>query len=182
MVEALLILALAEPPSFTIGQRNRQCKAGVRIAIETSAGKLLRSLSTTEIGGSESFFQDSEKPLPLLVVPSRRSFRPRFNETIAIRTHYMNRVGLPVNRGVDDNNIFTGRLQLAMKNKDKFDLVLGKILEPVPVWRIERDDSGMYFLQFSADEQSDHSSDGLGDGLISIFWLVDALLTPARVR
>src|SRR6185295_12869952 len=60
------------------------------------------------------------------------------------------------------------------KNREAFDAVLGKVLDPVPDWSIDQMDSGQYFLKIRTGGAV-HSSEGLGEGLISLLYIVDAL-------
>jgi predicted ATPase len=47
-------------------------------------------------------------------------------------------------------------------------------LNPVPSWYIERADNGQYYLKFKSGD-SFHTSEGLGEGFISLLFIVDAL-------
>jgi predicted ATP-dependent endonuclease of OLD family len=51
-----------------------------------------------------------------------------------------------------------------------------------PQWTIDQSDQGQYFLKFFNGEHS-HSSDGMGEGIISVFAIVDSLhdATPGDV-
>lgn len=66
------------------------------------------------------------------------------------------------------------RLFTAMENRAEFDGVLSRIISPVPDWTIDLADSGQYFLKFLKDG-SFHTSEGVGEGIVSIFFIVDAL-------
>lgn len=175
-VEALRVMALANPPSFSTGQRNKLADSRVRITVRNATGGLLRSLASTDVGGSETTFGGpSETPLPIITVSSRRNFRPYFNRRTIQRDSYMHQAQLPSMRGFDDQETFTGRIQRAMEHRNEFNHVLGKILPSVPNWCIDRSDHGMFYLRFSDARELDHSSDGLGDGMMSVFYIVDAL-------
>ncbi len=55
-----------------------------------------------------------------------------------------------------------------------FEAELGKVVNPLPGWTIDLADTGQYYLRFTAGDTY-HKSDGLGDGIISLFFLIDAL-------
>ena len=69
---------------------------------------------------------------------------------------------------------FGYRLFRAQKNRDQFNKVLANVLNPVPTWSIDQQEGGNYFMKIVAGDDS-HSSEGLGEGLVSLFFIVDAL-------
>ncbi|WP_342348111.1 AAA family ATPase [uncultured Nitrospira sp.] len=69
---------------------------------------------------------------------------------------------------------FASRLFRAQNNRQEFDQLLGRVLFPVPKWNIEQADTGQYYLKYDAGGMH-HNSEGLGDGLISLLFIVDAL-------
>ena len=60
-------------------------------------------------------------------------------------------------------------------NKDKFNELLYKVLDKSLQWYIEQNDNGSYYLAFKSDENSIHSSEGIGDGIWSVFTIIDAI-------
>jgi len=58
--------------------------------------------------------------------------------------------------------------------RDAFDKVLAEVMEPVPVWSIEQSDSEQYYIKLEVGG-SHHSSEGMGEGLVSLLFIVDAL-------
>jgi len=66
------------------------------------------------------------------------------------------------------------RLFGIQSNRAKFDEMLAKVLNPVPEWRIDLNDSGQYYLKFSVRDHT-HSSEGMGEGLVSLLLIIDAL-------
>ena len=69
---------------------------------------------------------------------------------------------------------FSTRLFRILQNRKDFDAVLGKVLNPVPNWTIDQSDGSQYFLKFYFGDAY-HNSDGLGEGLVSLFFIIDAL-------
>ena len=57
---------------------------------------------------------------------------------------------------------------------DEFNEVLKKVVNPVPQWKIELSDQGSHYVKLNAGEQF-HTTDGLGEGIISLLFIVDAL-------
>ena len=175
-IEAFRAIGQRENPSFTQGRRNVAAGDEVRIKLVDSEGRIAR-LSSVHDGSSEtnveSNFNPGELSRSLLVLPSRRTFNPYFSKSITTRDEYMVHVGFPTVRssGLEQ---FTYRLFAIEKNRETFNAVLSKVLDPVPDWSIDQMDSGQYFLKIHVGAAV-HSSEGLGEGLISLLYIVDAL-------
>lgn len=60
------------------------------------------------------------------------------------------------------------------KNKEKFDNLLKRVLGYDLEWTIEQNDNGTYYLKLTVNGCT-HSSEGLGDGIWSVFTICDAL-------
>ncbi|EIM03080.1 hypothetical protein UUA_01260 [Rhodanobacter thiooxydans LCS2] len=69
---------------------------------------------------------------------------------------------------------FEFRLFHVLNAPEPFNLLLKQILGFTPNWTIDQSDHGQYFLKFFSGTQS-HSSDGMGEGIISAFAIADAL-------
>jgi len=69
---------------------------------------------------------------------------------------------------------FTYRLFTIEKNREPFDAVLKRVLDPVPDWSIDQMGTGQYFLKVRKGDVT-HSSEGLGEGLVSLLYIIDAL-------
>jgi hypothetical protein len=59
-------------------------------------------------------------------------------------------------------------------NREGFNKILEQIINPVPEWYIDQSDTGQYYLKFRTGNEF-HTSDGMGEGLVSLFFIVDAL-------
>lgn len=176
VVEAFRALALEDnPPSFTEGKRNKA--AGDRVSISvTLGGDSTRTLATTTAGGSETQWTQSEDApdMPIVfVLPSRRYFNPYFSKGGWGREAYIRHAGLPSQRGQPLDN-FSHRLFHALDNRKTFDSILGRVLNPVPDWTIDQADQGQYYLKILLPD-SYHNSDGMGEGLVSLLFIIDAL-------
>ena len=69
---------------------------------------------------------------------------------------------------------FNARLFKMQKNKEQFDKLLQQVLGYDLEWTIEQNDNGMYYLKLIVNGCT-HSSEGLGDGIWSVFTICDAL-------
>ncbi len=173
--ESLRAISQNEPPSFTEGKRNK--KAGDKIYIE-----LIRNdeqsiiLNTSDADGSESIFEEkgiTKNEVKIHTLPSRRTFNPFFGKGSWSKSTYLSQSTLPSIRGQELNN-FNHRIFEIQKNQEKFNNVLKRILNPLPKWYIDQNDSGQYYIKFNYGDNY-HNSDGAGEGLISIFTIVDTL-------
>lgn len=69
---------------------------------------------------------------------------------------------------------FNARLFKMQKNKEQFDILLKRVLGYDLEWTIEQNDNGTYYLKLIVNGCT-HSSEGLGDGIWSVFTICDAL-------
>ena len=173
--EAFRALSQNTTPSFTEGRRNKAAGDKVEISILTSEGGSM-ILRTTENGGSETEHQLNKltkDQVRFLTLPSRRTFNPFFGKNIFDRTTYINHANLQAVRGSQLDH-FSHRLFQIQKNPTRFNSELSKVLGYIPSWYIEQGDNGQYYLKFNYNN-SFHNSDGAGEGLLSIFTIVDTL-------
>ena len=177
IIEALRALAQrrSQSPSFTQGRRNQAAGDEVRITV-TDTSDITSALRSVRAGSSETEFDDSEPQAnlsKLLILPARRVFEPHFGKASASREQYMAQMGFPAIRTASLDQ-FTNRLFSIEKNREQFDEVLKEVVDPVPDWSIDQMDNGQYFLKLRKGDIT-HSSEGLGEGLVSLFYIIDAL-------
>ena len=173
--EAFRAMSQTQPPSFTEGRRNKAAGDKIEISISKTDGSSLL-LKTTVNGGSETEHQLNgltKEQVRFLTLPSRRTFNPFFSKSSYDRATYINTSDLQPVRGSQLDN-FSYRLFNIQKNPASFNSELSKVLGYTPAWHIEQGDSGQYYLKFT-NNGSSHNSDGTGEGLLSIFTIVDTL-------
>jgi len=183
IIEAFSALSSAfsethKDPSFTEEMRNKKNDEILITAIgkpgcfyKISNSSPLRSETRAEADGE--FRKICEG---IFILPSRRAFAPYYqgnpNEA-QYRTEYRDQMQLSPRRGKELTQFFD-RIFAAERRKETFNDIMRRVLNPLPVWEIDRNGSGHYYMKFIYDEIA-HISDGLGDGLLSIFFIVDAL-------
>jgi predicted ATPase len=174
-IEALRAVAQREGPSFTQGRRNQA--AGDHVIIRAAdAGGNATILKSVRPGSSETEYVKEHAGVDLsklLVLPARRVFSPYFGRALTTRDDYMANIGFPAIR-TSTMDQFTYRLFAIEKNKVQFDQLLRRVIDPVPDWSIDQMDNGQYFLKIRKGNAT-HSSEGLGEGLVSLLYIVDAL-------
>jgi|SRR5690554_2791574 len=162
-------------PSFTEGKRNKQANDRVEIKLFKEDLEFV-TLKTAIQGGSEIEVIEnglSVRDINLFVIKSRRTFEPYFSKNSWNRNEFLKNDIFDNQRSSSYNN-FSSRLFNINKDPDKFNQVLSKVLNPLPNWTIDQSDSGNYYIKFNYDNHY-HSSEGAGEGLLSIFTIVDAL-------
>ena len=175
IVESLKVLSSTNLVSFSEGRRNRQAGDTVSIRIESENGKT-HEVRTVDTGGSETIRipNNSAQDYNVFVLPSRRFFKPYFAQRsdMSYRVYSRQISDLATRSSAIDT--FTYRLFHARDNLKKFNKVLGKIVDPVPDWTIDQSDQGTYYLKLNSGGQY-HNSDGLGEGIVSLLFIVDGL-------
>ncbi|KAA6325679.1 hypothetical protein EZS27_025136 [termite gut metagenome] len=173
--EAFRAISQNNPPSITEGRRNKDAGDRIEIKLFTTDETSLE-LKTVATGGSETVFHENElhrHTVKILTLPSRRTFSPFFNKSSWNREQYINNSTLAVVRGAQLDS-FPYRLFEIQQNQNAFNSVLSKVIGTVPSWYIEQADDGNYYLKFNYNG-SFHNSDGTGEGLLSVFTIVDTL-------
>ncbi len=174
IVESLRVLGHPAAQSFTESRRNKRAGDRVSLRIELSTGEVYE-LRTVKAGGSETEWDPGQpQGVPqIFVLPSRRHFSPFFGKGSTERLQYTRQGSLPNERGAAINE-FSSRLFRVSKNREPFDTVLRRIMSPVPEWTIDQTDQGNYYIKIDAGGQH-HTSDGAGEGIVSLFFIIDAL-------
>jgi len=173
IIEAFKALSSSQPSTFAIGRRNQKTNSRIQITARTENDATF-GLRTVDSGGSQTVWDKPEgfNAPSIFVVPSRRFFSPWFGQQSHTRQSYIQGYPLTPVRGAAIDQ-FAGRLFEIQKSRAAFDEVLKRVLDPLPTWTIDQSEAG-YFLRFEL-KGAYHSSEGLGEGLVSLFFIVDAL-------
>ena len=176
VVESLAALFSQRAISFTTGKRNSLADARISFQIKLSTGET-HKLLTVDGGGSQTSREPANGPPKICyVLPSRRFFNPYFGRGVTHREGYMSRQKVPQNRSQPIDN-FSNRLFNVIENPEnlaRFNEVLKKVIIDAPPWTIDQDDHGEYYVKCDSSGQS-YTSDGLGEGVVSLLFLIDAL-------
>jgi energy-coupling factor transporter ATP-binding protein EcfA2 len=156
--------------SFSVGTRNADTEMVEIKYVVDGRDEVLRSLTK---GSSETIREGVVPNFDIFVLPSRRAFNPYFHRNPWTREQYLMNSTLPAQRSSVLTN-FESRLFTTIKNPGPFNEMLEKVLGFRPEWTIDQSDQGTYFLKFFNGKYS-HSSDGMGEGIVSVFAIVDSL-------
>ncbi len=166
-------------PSISERKRNRKCNYKVNIDLVCENNDCY-SISTHEHGGSTTRMMKNgddsvEFTSPsIFVLQSRRSVDVEFHWNEVERYDYVRRLQANTHNRTSSLDFFNARLFSMHRNKDSFDPLLQEILGHGLEWTIEQNDSGTHYLKFEINGCV-HSSEGLGDGIWSVFTICDAL-------
>lgn len=156
-------------PSFALEARNLYNEEVVLNYIVNEKEETIKSIGK---GSSETTWDVDKDTRSIFIVPSRRAFNPVFGKGEASRSDYIVQQSLTAVRPTMLDQ-FHSRLFTIQKDPDNFNVLLSKVLGYQPKWAIDLSNGG-YFLKFYNGESS-HNSDGLGEGIVSVFSIIDAL-------
>lgn len=169
IIECLKARTGHENVSFSSGKRNNTID---KVRIEYIVDGVTDYVESRKNGSSETE-RELNKEISIFTVPSRRSFSPYFAKTERNRDDY---IKYQQQAFIRESSLpeFYIRLFSIDKKPDEFNKLLEEVLGYSPLWSIDQNEQGNYFLKFTNGDKS-HSSDGLGEGIISVFAIVDAL-------
>ena len=181
VVEAFDALSKSESttPSFSIGKRNAHNPNKIHINCTFDGDEQKQNWLELLYGGSETHWLHRDvKVVDIRVVPSRRGFQPYFNRTNPTEPawYYSQRQSPQYRPQALDQ--FEGRLFKinSAADRDKFDQMLGRVMGSAPEWTIDQMDTGQHFIKFHlGSPQFYHCSEGVGDGIVSLFVIASAL-------
>ncbi|MFN4236871.1 MAG: ATP-dependent nuclease [Vogesella sp.] len=174
IIECLKARSGYNSPSFTSGTRNASIEeVDIKYII---AGKE-ESIKSIKKGSSETIREGKDEEYEIFILPSRRMFNPYFAKSEFNRKDHLTNTSLPHQRTSTLSN-FEYRLFNIIKEPTEFNNILSEVLTYMPEWSIDLSDQGSYFLKFF-NGNAGHSSDGMGEGIVSIFAIVDSLYDSA---
>ena len=159
-------------PSFSEGRRNKKANERVELVIKNEKGNEC-SIKTVPHGGS-STVREGEISSQYYIVQSRRAIPYEFGKSNENKDSYMRNAQALENQRDSSLSNYQARLFQIEREKDKFDKILAQVLGKNFDWTIEQRDSGNYYIK-CRDQSVMHSSEGIGDGIWSIFTICAAL-------
>jgi predicted ATPase len=174
VIETFRKLSNVSNATFTEGKRNKA--AGDKVEISLEFNGIRGSLKTIDRGGATTVWKGGvdNKPPKVSFLPSRRFFTPYFGRGMWDRQSYFSNSSGFATRS-EPMNSFSYRLFNALENYEKFSEIFTKIYGKRLDWTIDQNDSDQYYLKVEKPGNLHHSSDGMGEGLVSLLFLVDAI-------
>lgn len=178
IIEALKIRE-AEKISFHVGMRNTKSElVTINYHFQKNELPIQETIKSNRKGSSETQKSATTPGIKFFSLPSRRAFEPYFNSNITSRDNYISRYtgALNPNRrsSLSSFELRLFNIELHEGNKINFDNLICRLLGYTPEWAIDQTETGQYFLKF-INNHSSHSSDGMGEGVVSLFVIADAL-------
>lgn len=159
-------------PSFSEGRRNKKANERVELIIKDKNGNE-SSIKTVSHGGS-STVKEGDIPFQCYIVQSRRAIPYEFGHSNENKDSYIRNAQALENQRDSSLSNYQARLFQIEKEKNKFDKILTQVLGGNFDWTIEQRDSGNYYIK-CMNQSVTHSSEGIGDGIWSIFTICAAL-------
>lgn len=168
-------------PSITEGKRNHRTLGRITLKLKHKDGSI-RVVETLPSGGSETnrthekngMTVEYDYDTKMYILSAKRYFDHDFGSSRYERRTYTDQNIFQSNRSSTDHNLVY-RLQEANKNKYfEFNEYLTKLVGKNIEWTIEMRDSGSYYIKYTFGKNV-HSSEGIGDGVLSLFAICDAI-------
>ncbi|WP_145249809.1 ATP-dependent nuclease [Pseudomonas oryzihabitans] len=164
--------------SFTTGTRNSsvefvEIKFNIIEKKDSEEKERQEIIKSVAKGSSETSRTGIDNSFQIFVLPSRRAFNPYFSRNSLNREEYLHHNIIQSQRSSTLNN-FEQRLFNILKSPENFNELLKEALGFDVTWTIDQTDQGQYFLKFFNGNHT-HSSDGMGEGIVSIFSIIDSL-------
>lgn len=185
IIESFKLMSSGHDISFAEGQRNITAGGIVEIVLSSYDEGPTYSLKTIAAGNHKARrtpkLEGGKPPEPsITVLSSRRFFNPYSKEAshgdgifLAARPESitLKARGQPIDAG--DNGLF--KIVEDQKSSEEFNKLLKQILGYELNWTVDLCNTGEYYVKIN----NNHDSDGLGEGLVSLLFLVEALLNSS---
>lgn len=172
IIESIRAFNGSESPSFSEGRRNSQNGGKVELKISDENGEIY-SISSIPGGGS-STKKNKGFSLQNYAIPSRRAVPFEFGKTAWDRGTYISIAQKIEGQRSASLSHFDARIFQIEQHKEDFDKVITKVLGDDFQWTVDMRETGQYYIKYSQNGVT-HSSEGVGDGVWSIFTICAAL-------
>lgn len=172
IIESIRAFNGSVAPTFSEGKRNVSTGRRVILRLVDESGEE-HKIETISSGGSTTI-RTGSNDFKSYIVQSRRGFSHEFGRIDWDRETYIcNAQRLEGNRK-NDLEAFGARIFQVERNKEDFNHIIKRVLGDDFNWVLEQSDNGSYYIKYLKD-CVEHSSEGIGDGVWSIFTICAAL-------
>lgn len=175
IVESLRAFNGNQEPTFSEGRRNVRTDGKVELVLTDENG-LVYTIASVPGGGSSTIRTVSEGDFhhQFYILQSRRYVPFEFGKSVANKEFYIDQALSIHPQRTGTLEQFEYRIFQIDKARNQFDSMIKRILGEDFQWTIDQRDSGNYYIKYTYDGIS-HSSEGIGDGIWSIFTICAAL-------
>lgn len=160
-------------PTFSEGRRNEATGKSVSLELTDEQGETIQ-IHSRKYNDSTTEKVPADFKRNYYVLQSRRHVPFEFSEGSYNRDEYIHYYQkLPAQRS-GGLEAFQTRLFRMTDHREEVDVLLKQVLGHALQWGIEQRDSGQYYIKYTYNGVS-HSSEGVGDGIWSVFTICDAL-------
>ena len=187
ILETLRMLDIAKKNSNTIviseGRRNSKNSDSAKIVLITQEGKEI-ILSTNGDTPNAILKMDNDTQLKIYSLKSKREMltfdftsnnslsREQINEYSLNRDSHSNREG---------ENFWLRLKDIEKTNKkEEYSQLINEIIGKKLKWVLEVNDAGQNYIKYKINEKENHNSEGIGDGIINVFFLIEKLFESKK--
>lgn len=160
-------------PSFSEGKRNKNTDGKVNLTLVLD-NEQVYSIQTVHSGGSETIKIPPNAIQVAYSLSARRFIEHEFGDGKYTRENFIYNNILSANRGPSEQSLVYRLQQANKENYKDFNDLLKSMLGKEIKWTIEKRDNGNYYIKYTFGSSS-HGAEGVGDGILSIFSICDAL-------
>jgi predicted ATP-dependent endonuclease of OLD family len=172
IIESIRAFIGKDSPSFSEGKRNQMTNGKITLRLKDENNK--ECTITSVPGGGSSTQKSDSNSFNYYVVPSRRAIPFDFTRGEWNRDTYISSAQRLGNERSHSLSNFNFRIFQIERQKDRFDEIITRVLGSDFQWTVEQRDTGNYYIKYINDGVS-HSSEGVGDGIWSIFTICAGL-------
>lgn len=187
ILETLRMLDIAKKNSNTIviseGRRNSKNNDSIKIVLITEEGKEI-TLSTDGDTPNAILKMDNDTELKIYSLKSKREMSTfDFTSNNSLSREQINEYNL--NRDSHSNSQgqkFWSRLKDIEKTnkKEKYSQLINEIIGKKLKWVLEVNDAEQNYIKYRINEKENHNSEGIGDGIINVFFLAEKLFDSKK--
>lgn len=172
IIESIRAFIGNDSPTFSEGKRNQMTGGKVALTLIDEDDK---TYTITSVPGGGSSTQKSESfSFNYYVLPSRRAIPFDFGKGQWDRDTYISNAQKLESQRSSSLSSFNFRIFQIEHQKEAFDAIITRVLGNDFQWTVEQRDTGNYYIKYTKNGVS-HSSEGVGDGIWSIFTICAAL-------
>lgn len=172
IIESIQAFNGSASPTFSEGRRNKMTEGKVTLELTDEEDKQY-SITSVARGGS-STEKSGKFGFKHYILPSRRAVPFEFGKLSWNKEQYISNSQKLDNQRKATLSSYETRIFQIEEHKEEFDKIITRVLGSDFQWTVDQRDSGNYYIKYKQGDVT-HSSEGIGDGIWSIFTICAAL-------